>query len=165
MRQWREIKTKKGSKCLSEEFCGQTLSYLGTYQGPMLWLFKYFRQKNRRKNWRFCLKTKLNYAQNLIITLVFEKSANFFAENGRKSQKIVIITSTPGHPARHQISFRSHSYSEGEPIRGCWHEKEGQDCLLLFREKKNKEKRSTLKAEQGDQIGRIFAFWVTVYYG
>jgi hypothetical protein len=35
----------------------------------------------------------------MIITLVFEKYANFFAENCRKSQKIVIITSTPGHPA------------------------------------------------------------------
>jgi hypothetical protein len=28
--------------------------------------------------------------------LVFEKNANFFAENWQKSQKIVIITSTPG---------------------------------------------------------------------
>jgi hypothetical protein len=34
----------------------------------------------------------------MIITLVFEKNANFFAENCQKSQKIVIITSTPGHP-------------------------------------------------------------------
>jgi hypothetical protein len=32
----------------------------------------------------------------LIITLVFEKNANFFAENWEKSQKIVVITSTPG---------------------------------------------------------------------
>jgi hypothetical protein len=32
----------------------------------------------------------------LIITLVFEKNANFFAENCQKSQKIVVITSTPG---------------------------------------------------------------------
>jgi hypothetical protein len=31
----------------------------------------------------------------MIITLVFEKNANFFAENWGKSQKIVIITSTP----------------------------------------------------------------------
>jgi hypothetical protein len=31
----------------------------------------------------------------VIITLVFEKNANFFAENWQKSQKIVIITSTP----------------------------------------------------------------------
>jgi hypothetical protein len=34
--------------------------------------------------------------ENWIITLVFEKNANFFAENWQKSQKIVIITSTPG---------------------------------------------------------------------
>jgi hypothetical protein len=32
----------------------------------------------------------------LIVILVFEKNANFFAENCQKSQKIVIITSTPG---------------------------------------------------------------------
>jgi hypothetical protein len=32
----------------------------------------------------------------LIITLFFEKNANFFAKNCWKSQKIVIITSTPG---------------------------------------------------------------------
>jgi hypothetical protein len=32
----------------------------------------------------------------MIITLVLEKDANFFAENGQKSQKIVIVTSTPG---------------------------------------------------------------------
>jgi hypothetical protein len=34
--------------------------------------------------------------KKLIITLVLEKTANFFAENWEKSQKIVIITSTPG---------------------------------------------------------------------
>jgi hypothetical protein len=32
-----------------------------------------------------------------IIALVFKKNANVFAENWRKSQKIVIITSTPDH--------------------------------------------------------------------
>jgi hypothetical protein len=31
----------------------------------------------------------------VIIILVFEKNANFFAENCQKSPKIVIITSTP----------------------------------------------------------------------
>jgi hypothetical protein len=35
------------------------------------------------------------FGKNLIITLVFEKNAIFFAENWQKSQKIVIITSTP----------------------------------------------------------------------
>jgi hypothetical protein len=32
----------------------------------------------------------------MIITLVFEKNANFFAKNCQKSQKIVIITSVLG---------------------------------------------------------------------
>jgi hypothetical protein len=31
----------------------------------------------------------------MTITLVFEKNTNFYVENCRKSQKIVIITSTP----------------------------------------------------------------------
>jgi hypothetical protein len=57
--------------------------------------FKIIFAKNRREKWRFCLKTKQNYENKLIITLVFEKHANFFAENWRKSPKIVIITSTP----------------------------------------------------------------------
>jgi hypothetical protein len=39
---------------------------------------------------------KAKLCKNLIITLVFEKNANFFAEIWHKSQKIVIITSTPG---------------------------------------------------------------------
>jgi hypothetical protein len=63
-------------------------------QGPMLWFFKYFCRKILRKNWRFWLKTKLNFWKKLIITLVFKKNANFLAENWEKWQKIVIITST-----------------------------------------------------------------------
>jgi hypothetical protein len=38
--------------------------------------------------------------------LVFEKNANFFAENCRKSQKIVIITSTPGNGSWVWVSAR-----------------------------------------------------------
>jgi hypothetical protein len=38
-----------------------------------------------------------------IITLVFEKNAIFSPKIGKKSQKIVIITSTPGHTAKLQI--------------------------------------------------------------
>jgi hypothetical protein len=37
--------------------------------------------------------------QFFIITLIFEKNAKFFDENWQESQKIVIITSTPGYPA------------------------------------------------------------------
>jgi RNase P/RNase MRP subunit p30 len=51
---------------------------------------------------KFCEKIGVFLIQNkakirktkLIITLVFEKDANFFAENWEKSPKIVIITST-----------------------------------------------------------------------
>jgi hypothetical protein len=44
----------------------------------------------------FFAQTTASFCKNVIITLVFEKNANFFAENWQKSQKIVIITSTPG---------------------------------------------------------------------
>jgi hypothetical protein len=41
-------------------------------------------------------QNKAKLCKILIITLVFEKNANFFAENCQKSQKIVIITLTLG---------------------------------------------------------------------
>jgi hypothetical protein len=44
----------------------------------------------------FLTRNEAKICKILIITLVFEKNANFFAENLQKSQKIVIITSTPG---------------------------------------------------------------------
>jgi hypothetical protein len=44
----------------------------------------------------FLTQNKAKLCKILIITLAFENNANFFAENGRKSQKIMIITSTPG---------------------------------------------------------------------
>jgi hypothetical protein len=40
-------------------------------------------------------QTTATFCKNLIITLVFEKNANCFAENWQKSPKIVILTSTP----------------------------------------------------------------------
>jgi hypothetical protein len=44
----------------------------------------------------FLTQIKAELCKILIITLVFEKKANFFTENCRKSQKNVIITSTTG---------------------------------------------------------------------
>jgi hypothetical protein len=44
----------------------------------------------------FFSQTTAGYYKTLIKTLVFEKNANIFAEYWQKSQKIVIITSTPG---------------------------------------------------------------------
>jgi hypothetical protein len=58
--------------------------------------FKIFSPKNSAKKLAFLTQNKAELCKNLIITLVFEKNANLFAENCQKSQKIVIITSVPG---------------------------------------------------------------------
>jgi hypothetical protein len=44
----------------------------------------------------FLTQNRAKLCKILIITLFFEKNAYFFAENCQKSQKNVIITSTPG---------------------------------------------------------------------
>jgi hypothetical protein len=73
-------------------------------QGPMI--LKIFSPKNSAKKFAFLTQNKAKLCKILIITLVFEKNANFFAENCLKSQKIVIITSTPGAPKRTQPIYR-----------------------------------------------------------
>jgi hypothetical protein len=57
-------------------------------------LLKIFSPKNLAKILAFLAQTTAIFF-NWIITLVFEKNANFFAENYQKSLTIVIITSTP----------------------------------------------------------------------
>jgi hypothetical protein len=52
--------------------------------------------KNFGKNIGVFCSNYCYFCKNIIIILAFEKNANFFAENWQKSQKIVIITSTPG---------------------------------------------------------------------
>jgi hypothetical protein len=47
------------------------------------------------KIYAFLTQYKAKLCINLIITLVFEKEANFFVENCLKSPEIMIITSTP----------------------------------------------------------------------
>jgi hypothetical protein len=54
-----------------------------------------FSPKNLAKKLPFLTQNKAKFWKKLIITLVFKKNAIFFAENWGKSQKIVIITSTP----------------------------------------------------------------------
>jgi hypothetical protein len=54
-------------------------------------IFKIFSAKNLAK----MLALFASFCKDLIITLVFVKNANIFAENWQKSQKLVIITSTP----------------------------------------------------------------------
>jgi hypothetical protein len=82
-------------------------------------------------------QTKGNFAEKVIITLVFKKNAIFFAENWQKSQKIVIITSVPGWaifwstfktPSGHPV-FEPFSQDAAETKVWCeshrrWHEKE-----------------------------------------
>jgi histidinol phosphatase-like enzyme len=63
--------------------------------GTDVMIFKIFSPKNSAKKLAFLTQNKAKLCKILIITLVYEKNANFFTENCRKSQKIVIITSTP----------------------------------------------------------------------
>jgi hypothetical protein len=67
---------------------GHIIEYIldRSIQGPRLWFFNIW-----RSNCRFCAC----FLQIRIVTLVFKKNAKCFGENWRKSQKIVIITSTP----------------------------------------------------------------------
>jgi hypothetical protein len=58
-------------------------------------LFKLFSPKNLAKNLSSLTQNKAKLSKNLIIILVFEKNAYFFAENHRKLPKIVVTTSTP----------------------------------------------------------------------
>jgi hypothetical protein len=60
-------------------------------------IFKIFSPKKIAKKLAFLTQNKAKICKILIITLVFEKNANFFAENWQKTHKIVIITSTPGN--------------------------------------------------------------------
>jgi S-adenosylmethionine:diacylglycerol 3-amino-3-carboxypropyl transferase len=64
--------------------------------GTDIRIFKIFSPKKLEKKLAFLAQNKAKLFKNLIITLVFEKNASFFAKNCQKSQKIVIITSTPG---------------------------------------------------------------------
>jgi hypothetical protein len=57
---------------------------------------KIFSPKKLEKNLAFYAQTTASFCKSLIIALDFEKNANYFAENWRKLQKIVFITSTPG---------------------------------------------------------------------
>jgi hypothetical protein len=58
--------------------------------------FKNILPKKLAKILAFFAQTNASFCKKMIITLVFYKNANIFAENWQKSHKIVIITSTPG---------------------------------------------------------------------
>jgi predicted dinucleotide-binding enzyme len=58
-------------------------------------ILKIFSPKISAKKLAFLTRNKAKLCKILIITLIFDKNANFVAENSQKSQKIVIITSVP----------------------------------------------------------------------
>jgi hypothetical protein len=81
----------------------------------MLRFFQHFRRKFQRKKFAFLTQNKAKLRKILSITLVFGENANFFAENCRKSQKIVIIISTPGHTdsgPKELLEFRQYSLAQ-----------------------------------------------------
>jgi hypothetical protein len=47
------------------------------------------------KLFSFFAQTTASFRSNFIVTVVYEKNANFIAEKRQKSQKIEIITATP----------------------------------------------------------------------
>jgi hypothetical protein len=76
-----------------------------TKTGTDVMILKIFSQKKIAKKLAFLTQNKAKLCKILIITLVFDKNANFFAENCRKSRKIVISPSTPGHFPRTGLTF------------------------------------------------------------
>jgi hypothetical protein len=80
--------------------------------GTDVMIFKRFSPKNSAKKLAFLTQNKAKLCKNLIITSVFEKNANFFAENWEKSQKIVIITSVPDWEGSTKPLFTTHNRAE-----------------------------------------------------
>jgi hypothetical protein len=77
-------------------------------------IFNIFSPKNLANKLAFFAQTTASFCKKVIIKLVFEKNANFFAENWQKSQKIVIITSTPDPQKKTRVTFpyvRMHTQS------------------------------------------------------
>jgi hypothetical protein len=65
-------------------------------------IFKIFSAKIFAKKLAFLTQNKAKLCKLLIITLVFEKDANFLAENGGKSKKIVIIHNIDPWPSKNK---------------------------------------------------------------
>jgi hypothetical protein len=70
------------------------------------------------KKLAFFTQNKAKLCKILITTLVFEKNANFFAENCRKSQKIVIITATPGSERWNGLGPSTRVHPKLRSVRG-----------------------------------------------
>jgi hypothetical protein len=79
----------------------------------------------------FFAQTTASFCKKIvIIALVFEKNANFFVENCRKSQKIVIITSTPANCAV-QKSIAVKTWDRGYDFKNIFAKKMAQILAFL----------------------------------
>jgi hypothetical protein len=63
--------------------------------GTDVMIFEMFSPKKIAKKLAFLTRNKAKLCKIFAHTIGFSENANFFAENWQKSQKIVIITSTP----------------------------------------------------------------------
>jgi hypothetical protein len=64
--------------------------------GTDVMIFKIFLPKNLAKIFAFFAQTTVSFCKNCYHNIGFWEKRQFFAENWKKSPKIVIITSTPG---------------------------------------------------------------------
>jgi hypothetical protein len=56
--------------------------------GTDVMIFKIFSPKNLAKILAFLAQTTASFCKNLIVTLVFEKNSNYFAENWQNRRKL-----------------------------------------------------------------------------
>jgi hypothetical protein len=99
-----------GSVAQVSDVCNEFLNIFAKF---FKLIFKYFRKKWQKIG--VFTQNKAKLCKNLIMTLVFEKNANFMAEKFQKSPKIVIITSTPRCPTRSGTHSRTRSSRRWPP--------------------------------------------------
>jgi hypothetical protein len=78
--------------------------------GTDVMILKIYSPKHLAKILACFTQTTGSFCKNLIITLFLRKTPILFAENWHKSQKIVIITSTPGLQPQEPSSESSATY-------------------------------------------------------
>jgi hypothetical protein len=81
-------------------------------------ILKIFLPKNQAKVLAVFAQTIVTFCKNSIATLFFENNGKFFAENWRKSMKIVIITSASGWRRSEIVSALEHLGRKVEFGRG-----------------------------------------------
>jgi hypothetical protein len=87
-----------------------------TNLGPMLWFLNIFAEKIAKKL-AVLTHNKAELCKIFDHNIGFWENANFFSENWQKSQKFVIITSTPGRPVSKKNLFSRWQASVSEIVK------------------------------------------------